>query len=464
MNFRQILRILRVRARLIATLVLACTALGAALAFLLPVKYTASTALLIDAKSANAVLGTMLPAQMLSGYMATQVDIITSRRVTERAAASPDLTGDSQLQARWREETGGATGFPEWLGTELQRELKVTPSRDSNMVVLSYDCAVAERCARIVNAVAKAYIDTNLQLKVTPARQYAGWFDERTRKLRDTLEAAQTKLSEYQQAHGIVTTDERLDVENARLEELSRQWVTAQAERSASRSRQAQSGAAATLPEVVSNPLIAGLKGELARLESQRSQTVANLGPNHPARIEADRDIASLRSRIGVEMGNIAGSIATADRVNAAREAELSEAVSAQKAKVLKIKAERDRMAMLQQDVGNAQKAYDLVTGRLAETSLEGQAQQTNVSVLVPATAPLLPSSPRRALLTGLAAVFGMLLGISLALIHEMARRRVRSTTDVVDLLGIPVLGVLPHVVLASAPALPAPRRIEPRL
>jgi capsular polysaccharide biosynthesis protein len=114
--------------------------------------------------------------------------------------------------------------------------------------------------------------------------------------------------------------------------------------------------------------------------------------------------------------------------------------------------------------VGNAQKAYDLVTGRLAETSLEGQAQQTNVSVLVPATAPLLPSSPRRALLTGLAAVFGMLLGISLALIHEMARRRVRSTTDVVDLLGIPVLGVLPHVVLASAPALPAPRRIEPRL
>src|SRR6185369_715758 len=95
--------------------------------------------------------------------------------------------------------------------------------------------------------------------------------------------------------------------------------------------------------------------------------------------------------------------------------------------------------AVLQKDVENAQKAYDVVTGRLAETSLESQARGTNVFVLVPATPPLKPSWPRRALTVGLSAVLGLLLGTGLALGLEMARRRVRSEMDVLEALDIPV-------------------------
>ena len=74
-----------------------------------------------------------------------------------------------------------------------------------------------------------AYTDTTLDLRVEPAKLYNSFFDERAKALRDALEQAQSRLSAYQREKGIIVNDERLDVENARLSELSTQLVALQA-------------------------------------------------------------------------------------------------------------------------------------------------------------------------------------------------------------------------------------------
>ncbi len=448
MNARQVLRVLYARRRLVLVIFLAVALAGTALAWLLPRQYTASVALVIDARAAEGLLGSALPPQALGSYMATQVAIITSRRVTERAAARSEIARDPALVARWREETGERVDFVPWFGNALKHELVVKPERDSHMVVISYACPEPERCARVANAVAESYTETNLEMKVSPAQAHSEWFDARTQALRRDLEAAQRRLSDFQRAHGIVAADERVDVETARLDELARQLVAVQAEASGSRSRRQNVGDGQTLPEVVASPLIATLKAELARLEAQHAQHAARLGPNHPERVRAGRELASLRRRLALETERIAGSIGTTDEVNTAREAALREALERQKAQVLELKAQRDRMAVLQKDVERAQNAYDLVTGRLAETSLESQAQQTNVFMLAPASAATLPASPRRPLMVALSAVLGLLLGVSLALALELVRRRVRSEIDVLDALDVPVVGALPRAMI----------------
>ena len=62
-------------------------------------------------------------------------------------------------------------------------------------------------------------------------RQAATYFTGQIKSLRVDLEAAQSKLSAYQQEHGLVSTDNRLDVESARLNDLSSQLVQAQGQR-----------------------------------------------------------------------------------------------------------------------------------------------------------------------------------------------------------------------------------------
>lgn len=466
MDLRQILTILLARRRLILAVFFGVALAGGLAAWLLPKRYTAEVMLVIDAKAANNILGALLPPQMMSGYMSTQVDVITSRRVTEGAAARPEVAGDPGLQADWREATAGRDAplpFATWFGSELQRDLEVTPERDSSMVTVSYTCPDPERCARVANAVAQAYIDTNLMMKVAPARQTADWFDERTRQVREALETAQRKLSDYQRRNGILATDERVDVETARLDELSRQLVTAQAEKSASGSKRSESGSGEEMQEVVQNPLIAGLKSEVARREAERDQMAARYGANYPDMLRIRNEIASLQRRIGAETARIVGSVVTTDRANAARVDEIAAAVSAQKAQVMRLKSLRDEASVLQKDVESAQKAYDLVTGRLVETSLESQARETNVFVLVPATAPLKASWPRGPLMLALSTVLGLVLGLALALTLEMARRRVRSAFDVVEALDVPVLGIVPRARRVPAspppPLLPRPGR-----
>ena len=138
--------------------------------------------------------------------------------------------------------------------------------------------------------------------------------------------------------------------------------------------------------------------------------------------------------------------------------------LDAQRAKVLKMKEGRDGMSVLARDVDNAQKAYDAIVGRLNQTSLESQSQQANVNVLSPASPPLLPSSPKLLLNTLVAIFLGGLLAVGSALVRELMDRRVRGTQDLVEALGLPMLGVLPKPAVKRGPSLMAQRVISGRL
>lgn len=443
MTFQQFLLILRARLWLIVGVFFTVVIVALVISLLLPKSYTATTSLVVDAKSNDPLLGAMMSSQSGSSYMATQVDIIGSNRVAQRVVSMTRMDQVPIIQQQWQDATSGEGDIQVWLAELLKKRLVVRPSRDSNVISIDYSGTDPQFSAAVANAFAQAYIETSLELRVEPARQYAQWFNERTKGLRDELEAAQRRLSEYEQQHEIIAGDGRFDVENARLAELNSQLVMVQGQRADSRSRQSQSGAAESLPEVMANPLISGLKADVARLEAQRGQMLGRLGGNHPEVARVDAEISSLRQRVATEIQRVASSLGTTTRISAAREAEIATAVEEQKARVLELKAHRDQIAVLQRDVENAQRSYDLVTQRLAQTNLESQTQQTNIAVLTPAVAPLTHSSPRVLLNLVLAVFLGLLLGVGVALLLELIDQRVRGEEDLVQLPGIPVLGII---------------------
>lgn len=466
MTIQQLFLILRAHARLIGSVLAVVVALTLLVSLVLPRKYTAHTAVVVDARSSDPIQGAQMQSTVIPGYLATQVDIIGSERVARRVVALLGLDGDAELQARWQDEAGGRGDFGDWLVRMLDERLVVKPSRESSVLSIGYTGSDPAFAASVANAFAQAYIDTALELKVEPARQYSQWFTDRTKGLRDELEAAQRKLSDYQQANGVLVGGDRLDVESARLAELSTQLVNVQAQRADSRSRQSQSGAAETLPEVLQNGLIQNLKADVARLEAQRGQALGRLGPNHPEIGRIDAELGSLRQRVSAEVARVASSLGTADRISGAREAEIAAAVEAQKAKVLQLKAHHDHISMLQRDVDNAQRAYELVTQRLTQTSLESQIRLTNAAVLSPAVEPVVPSTPNMALNGILAVVLGALLGVGAAVVKELRNPRVRAAADLTELLGVPVIAVMPRRPVFAGKGrrlLPAPRPLIPR-
>ena len=109
----------------------------------------------------------------------------------------------------------------------------------------------------------------------------------------------------------------------------------------------------------------------------------------------------------------------------------------------MSLRSDRDQIAVYQRDVDAAQRAYDAVTQRLGQVSMEGQNNQANTRLLSPAVEPLEPSRPRVAVGI-IGSIFGGLaVGVLAALLWELIDRRVRSPQDLLVMAGVPVIGVL---------------------
>jgi chain length determinant protein EpsF len=451
MSLNQILVILRARWRVVFGVFGAVLFLVIAISLVWPREYTASSSLVVDAKSdpiAGGAGAGAVSEQLLASYVNTQSDVIASRRVAQRVVKTLKLDQDPALLQRWRSATKGVGDFNVWLADYVvYKKLTVAPVHDSpthasNVIEISVSWPNAELAAALANAFAQAAIETNIELKVEPAKLYTNWFNQRSRALRDDLVAKQKRLSDFQNSTGLVATDEKLDVENARLTELSTQLVTIQGLRQESQSRQkGVSGNIESLPEVLQSPVIQALKADLSQAEAKQPDIAARLGKNHPDYQAAVAEIANLRQRIARESANIAASLGNTTQVNLRRESDVRQALDAQKNKVLELKHAHDQAAILQSDVNAAQRDLDAVSERLAQSSLESQTSQTNVVQLTTATAPLSPSSPRLILNALIGFFLGGVFGIGVALFLEALHPRIRLDDDLLSLLGVPILG-----------------------
>ncbi|MEP7294860.1 MAG: chain length determinant protein EpsF [Burkholderiales bacterium] len=447
MSLSQFLSIIRAHWRVVAMVLMLTVGTAVSISLMLPKQYIATATVVIDQSRPDPVAAAMYQGNPSPAFMATQVDVIKSERVAMRVIRQLNLAESEGIKADWARATKGEGSLEAWLVQRLLFALDIKPSRESNVVGVSYKADDRDRAALMANAFVQAYLDVSLELKVGPAKDYSGFFEGRSKDLRANVERAQAKLSAYQREKGVVVaTDGQIDVESARLNELSTQLVAVQGMAAGANGRQAQvqSGGGERLAEVINNPIVSGLRAEVTKAEARLQELTSRLGDNHPQVIEARANINSLRGRLDVETRRIAGTVGAAGSINRQREAELRAAVEAQRARVLKMRLAREEGMVLVRDLENAQRAYDAVLTRLNQSSLESQVTQPNAYVLAQAMPPLLPSSPKIITNTVLSIVIGMVLAIGAAIVLEMIDRRLRNVDEVSELLGLPVLGVLP--------------------
>ena len=454
MTLQQFLLILRARSRLVLYTLVATVAVVLVVSLLMPKQYTASAAVVVDVKSPDPIGGLILPGMISPSYMATQVDIITSDRVAQRVVRLLRLDESAESKEKWQDATDGKGDMAAWLASALQKNLDVKPSRESNVINISYSAKEPALAAAIANAFAQAYIDVNLEIKVEPARQNAAWFEAQTKLVRDKLETAQRAYTNQQQQTGIVDSEKSLDFETAKLNELSTQLTVVQGETSDSHSKIRPAGGSDTLTEVIQSPLITTLKTDVAHLESKLQESNVNLGKNHPQTQRTESELASLKSRLAGETQKIVSSVNTSYEVGKQKEKDLLEAIETQKARVLDLNKRGDEISVLKRDVESAKTAFENVSLRAAQTRLESLSVQTNAVILNPAFEPTDHSRPKIKLNLLIAIFLGTLLGTGLALLLELANRRVRSAEDLAEVTGLPVLASI-----SSKTAFHAPRK-----
>lgn len=446
MNFQQFITVLHARKILAISMLVIVVGLALVISLVMPKTYIGEASLLINYKGIDPITGVAVPAQLMPGYMPTQIDIITSQNVALKVVDELGLDKNQAAKDQFLSDTDGRGDYREWLAERLGSQLEVAPSKESSLINIDYSGSDPVFAATLANAFADAYIKTSLQLKVEPSRRAAEWFNSQITTMRTGLVKAQEALAKYQQDKGIVDVDQRADVENARLAELSSQLVAAQGQTFENNSKQRQISGSKSLdeqPDVINNPNVLNIKNNLTGAESKLADLAARVSKNHPLYLSAKAEVDGLQAKLLDEMQKAGSSVGSGVGISQKREAEIKAAFDAQKTKVLEINQERAKLNILQGEVEHAQKSLDLAMQRFSQTSLEGEANQSDIAILNPATPPLKPSKPNIIKNLMIATFLGMILALTVTLIVEFFDRRIRSGDDLSIGLEIPLLSTL---------------------
>ena len=443
MTLHQFLLALRGRFWVFLTLVVATFAAAIVVTFLMPRTYEATVSVLVDVKDEQMLNTPTGSPRAQLGYMQTQIDIIQSQRTARRAVEILKLDQNPRLKAAF-EEKGGQGSFQDWIADGLLADLKVDSSQ-SSVIMMKYASNNAKFAADVANAFAQAYVDTALKLRTEPTAAAATWFEEQLKDLRKAFESAQAKLQAFQAEKGILIADERLDIEMQRLSELSQQSLRAadEAYGAGARLGQARSRASDTVPEVIANPLVSSLRGELLRAEARLQEASTRLGPNHPEYKQKQAEVSALRDRVNSESKKVVGGVESSSAQSYARQGALQKDLAEQRKKVEALRDARSQSMVLVRDVETAQKAYEAALARFLVNKVESGAKQTNVTVLNAASVPALPAKPRVPVNIAVGLIVGILLGLAAVFFLELLDRRVRSTEDLEIGLDAPLLGTL---------------------
>lgn len=449
MTFNQLLSILNARKLTLILTFLITVGAVVSLSLVLPKKYDASTSIIFNAKAVDPISGFNLSANMLPGYIATQVNVINSRKVALKVVEKLSLHTNPVFIDAFAKSANSQGNIRVWLADLILNDLQVIPSREASIVTIQYTSNSPDFSAAVANTFAEEYINTNIELKVEPARKAAEWFDGQVQLLKANVENAQKKLTEYEKEKGILFSDSRYDVETTRLNQLTtaqlqseEQLFDLKAKISAVKTGKIQE----TDTELLNSSVVNSLKVQLSQAEANFAEIQQRLSKNHPDYKSASAEIASLRWRFKKEIDNVQAQLDESARREEQRYKELSEKVTLQKQRLLELNEDLYRRETLSRDVDVAKQVLSATMERMSQISMEGQVDQADVAILNQAVPPTQHSKPNLIKNTILSIFLGGILATVLALLLELLNRMIRSKSDLEDSLGIPVLTELTKI------------------
>jgi exopolysaccharide transport family protein len=332
-------------------------------------------------------------------------------------------------------------------------KMKVSPISNSRLVDVSFEAEDPVVAAKVVNTIAAAYIDKNLETKLAAVQNAVKWLHNRIEEERNKVEKAEHALLRYKEGHGIITdfTSDAEKITAQKLAEMNTQVVEAESKRVEAETRYKQAAALTnspdmlgSIPEVLENELIQNIKSMEVELYKRMSELSKKYGQKHPRMLAIESEINTLQDRKAQEVNRVISSLRNEYEVALAREKSLKAALAKQKKESLDLNQKAIQYGVLQREAESARHMYDLLIKRFKETTLTEDMKTGNIRVIDGAEVSKNPVKPRKRRNLLLAVIVGLLTGTGLAFFFEYLDNTIKIPEDVKRHLKMPYLGPVP--------------------
>jgi capsular exopolysaccharide synthesis family protein len=329
--------------------------------------------------------------------------------------------------------------------------LTVAPIRNSRLVDVKYRLPDAAMATTIVNALAKNYIEQNLEYKFTASKDASDWLGARLAEERKAVEAAEAKLQAYRERNDAISLTDRENITVQKLSDLNQALTRAKTERIQKeamyqqlQASQADPSKLDTFPAILGNAFIQQQKGELAELQRNLAQASEKLGDKHPEIIKLKSAIQVSQTKVSGEIAKVVQSVRSEYQAAVSQENSLAAALNQQKTEALSMNRKAIDYGVLERDVQSSKEIYNSLLQRAKETGVSGELKTSNIRVVDAAERPRAAVSPnkRQNVLLGLFA--GILLACGLVFFFEYLDSRIKTPDEMTAHLGLAHLGMLP--------------------
>jgi len=392
-------------------------------------------------------------------FVATQVGLVSSKSVAERAAQELNLPNNPTIVPQNVDASQRLK-----IATEVvSGGLHVLPPLEGQLIKFSYDSTSAQLAAAIANGIAESFINTALQRRYEASAYARNFLQRQIARTRGDLERSERSLVGYAQAQGIINTagpsegnappGDTNSLQGESLVTLNKALADATARRVAAEGAYRQSLATGPTSEVTSGTQ--ALRSQRATLEAEYQQKRTFMKPEHPEMLSLRSQIDELDKQIARESAQMSSgrnnSLLADYRAAESAERALQVRVAGLKGAVLNLRGRSIQYNILQREVDTNRSLYDALLQRYKEIGVAGGVGTAPVSIVDRADVPGLPYKPNLLinLLFGLGA--GLLAGIAGAVGLEFLTDTIKTREDVRKKLGIPCLGAVPKTAARDA-------------
>lgn len=328
------------------------------------------------------------------------------------------------------------------------------PNPDANLVTVSYQGPDMELVRAVPDIFARNFIDRRLSVQKTEARSTVGFLRSQIQTLAVQLAAAEEELREFREGNHVVSLEAEARAQVNLLSNLQAERNLVDAERVALSELLASIRAAAAkaapgepspyrllvaFPTLFTNAMASRMMESLVELENDRAQLLNR-------RTVEDPDVQVLTARIEQIEQQLGALALTYLQGLGNQVSSYDKALTRFGDGLERIPAKEVEYARLQRRTNVLEQIYTLLQTRLKEAEIAEAVEDPSVRIVDPALLPDKPVRPRKMLNLALAAVFGMMLGVGAAFTRERLDNTIATRDDVVDLTGVPVLGVIPRI------------------
>lgn len=239
-----------------------------------------------------------------TAFLQTQVDILKSDALALttiqglRLDQNAEFTGARGAATAASDDSANGQGLLKTFHSDLNVELM----RDSRVIEVSFENTDRVLAATVANALVKGYVESNFRKKYNATRQASAWMEQQLDELKAKVEKSQQALVDYERQNNITAIDDKENVVEERLAELTKDQTDAQSARAHSESiYDALKSQPSRASQVADDALLEKLEENRAAVSSQLAELSTQFGPNYPTVVKTRNQLKDVDSAIDTE-------------------------------------------------------------------------------------------------------------------------------------------------------------------